>query len=69
VRVEKAGDLIFMTYYMVDWNSAEQEHSEMTCAQCGGRMNRVEPIVDAAGRKFDGYVCHVDKRVIWAKAD
>jgi hypothetical protein len=68
VRVDKAGDLIFMTYFMVDWKRAKQEPSEMKCAQCGGLMNKVEPVVDTAGRKYDGYVCHVDKRVIWARA-
>jgi len=30
-------------------------------------MNKVEPVMNAAGKKYDGYVCHVDKRVIWAK--
>ena len=68
VRVEKPGDLIFMTYFMVDWNKAKQEPSELRCAQCGGLMNKVEPVEDATGKKYDGYVCHADKRVIWARA-
>lgn len=68
MRVEKAGDLIFMTYFMVDWGKAKQEQSDVKCAECGKLMNRVEPAVDASGKKYDGYVCHVDKRLIWAKA-
>ena len=68
MRVEKPGDLIFLTYYMVDWNKTRQEPSDLRCAQCGGPMNKVEPVVVEAGRRFDGYVCHSDKRVIWVKA-
>ena len=69
VRVERPGDLIYMTYFMVDWSKVKQEPSLMKCTQCGGPMNKVEPFVDAAGKEYDGYVCHADKRVIWARAE
>jgi hypothetical protein len=68
VRVEKAGDLIFLTYFMVNWDKTKQEPSEIRCAECGGLMNKVEPAIDGAGNKYDGFVCHKDKRVIWAKS-
>lgn len=68
MRVEKAGDLIFMTYYMVDWGKTGQEASDLRCAECGEPMNKVEPAVDSSGKKYDGYVCHKDKRLVWARA-
>jgi hypothetical protein len=68
VRVDNAGDLIFMTYYMVDWSKARQEASDLRCAECGALMNKVEAAVDSSGKKYDGYVCHTDKRLIWARA-
>ena len=46
MRVDKAGDLIFMTYFMVDWGKTRQEQSDVRCAECGGKMNKVEPAVD-----------------------
>jgi hypothetical protein len=67
--VEKAGDLIFWTYFMIDWHKVKQEPSDMKCTECGQSMNRVEPAIDSKGQKYDGYVCHRDKRVVWVKAD
>jgi len=68
VKIEKAGDLMFMTYYMIDWKKVRQESSEVRCADCGRQMNRAEPAIDSKGQRFDGYVCHDDKSVIWVKA-
>jgi hypothetical protein len=31
-------------------------------------MNLVEQPLDYKGQKYDGYVCHTDKRLIWVKA-
>jgi len=68
VRIEHSGDLIFWTYYMVDWKKTSQTPSEMKCLQCGDLMNRVEPVTDNKGVSYDGLVCHKCKRVLWAKA-
>ncbi len=68
MRIDKSGDLIFQTYYMVDWNHVKQEASDVKCAECGSGMNRVEPAVDSKGQKYDGYVCHTDKRLLWVRA-
>jgi hypothetical protein len=67
MRIEKAGDLIFWTYYMFDWAKTKQEPSSLNCAECGGPMNLAEPAVDAKGQRYAAYVCHRDKRVIWVK--
>jgi hypothetical protein len=68
VRVEKAGDLIYWTYYMMDWEKVKQEPSDVNCAICGKPMNRTEPTVDSKGQKYYGYVCHSDKQIVWVKA-
>lgn len=68
MRIEKAGDLIFWTYFMIDWSKVEQSMSDQKCAECGEPMKKAEPAVDAKGQKYDGYVCHRDKRVIWVRA-
>jgi hypothetical protein len=69
VRIDKAADLIYLTYFMVDWKTAKQEPSGIKCAECGQPMNRVEPAIDSTGKSYDGFVCHGDKRVIWVKGD
>jgi hypothetical protein len=68
MKVEKAGDLIFWTYYMIDWGRVQQTPSDQACSGCGNLMNKAERAVDSKGQKFDCYVCHTDKRVIWLKA-
>ncbi len=68
MKVDKAADLMFWTYFMVDWSKVGQEPSDMKCAQCGKPMNQVEQAVDSSGKRFDGYVCHPDKRLIWVRA-
>jgi hypothetical protein len=67
MRIEKAGDLIFWTYYMIDWSKTKQEPSDLSCAECGMPMSQAEPAVDAKGQRYVPYVCHNDKRVIWVK--
>lgn len=67
MKVESAGDLIYWTYYMIDWNKVVQVQSDQRCAQCGEPMKRGEQAVDSKGNRFDCYVCHNDRRVIWLK--
>ena len=68
MKVESAGDLINWTYFMVDWKKASQKPSDVKCSDCGALMNLVEPAVDSAGRVYDGYVCHPDKRLVWVRS-
>jgi hypothetical protein len=67
MRVESAGDLIYFTYFMVKWDDVKQERSDVSCTNCGRPMNRAEPAVDSKGQKYDCYVCHTDKQVVWVK--
>jgi ribosomal protein S27AE len=69
MKVERAGDLIFWTYYMMDWGKVQQTPSDQTCSECGNVMSKAEQAVDSKGQKFDCYVCHTDKRVIWLKTE
>ena len=68
MRVEKAGDLMFFTYYMIKWDRVKQEPSDVRCTDCGQSMYQAEPAIDSMGHRYDGYVCHTDKRLIWVKA-
>jgi hypothetical protein len=67
LKIEKAGDLIFWTYYMFDWSKVGQRPSGFDCAECGRPMLLGEQAVDAKGQKYDSYVCHNDKRLTWVK--
>ncbi len=67
MKIEKAGDLVFWTYHMVDWGKVKQTPSQTRCVQCGGRMMDVEPVEDSAGSRYAGLVCHACKRVLWVK--
>ncbi len=68
MKIDNAGDLIYWTYFMVDWEKVRQEDTDQRCAECGGPMKKVEPAVDSKGQSYDGYVCHRDKRLVWARA-
>ena len=68
MRVDNAGDLIYWTYFMVDWEKVGQVPSDQKCAQCGKIMLKVEPAVDPKGASYDGYVCHDDKRLVWVRS-
>jgi len=57
-----------MTYFMMNWDEVKQIPSDQECSQCGRIMNLVEPPLSYKGQKYDGYVCHTDKRVFWVKA-
>jgi hypothetical protein len=67
VRIEKSGDLIYWTYFMIDWEKVKQTPSDVKCSECGSPMCLAEPAIDAKGNRYDGYVCHTDKRVVWVK--
>ena len=67
MKIGRSGDLMFRTYYMVDWSKTVQTPSETKCVQCGGAMNEVEPVTDDSGKSYSGLVCHACKRVLWFK--
>jgi uncharacterized protein with PIN domain len=69
LKVDKPGDLIFQTYFMVDWNRTEQSATNEKCVQCGGDLRKVEGVTDKNGRRYEGRVCHSCKLVIWMKSD
>lgn len=59
---------MFLTYYMLKWNEIEQEDSDQRCTECGLPMKKTERVIDPKGLGYEGYVCHVDKRVTWVRA-
>ncbi len=69
MKVERAGDLIFQTYFMVDWKTAKQTPSEHRCMQCGGQLQWVEPVKDSKGLVYDGLVCHTCRQILWVKKE
>ena len=58
---------MFLTYFMVKWADVRQSESDQRCQTCGGPLKRTEELVDGDGRRFEGYVCHVDKQVAWVR--
>ncbi|HXW36382.1 MAG TPA: hypothetical protein VEJ36_00520 [Nitrososphaerales archaeon] len=69
VKIERASDLIYWTYFMVDWGKAKQTPSEEKCTRCGGSMSLVEPVTDQKGISYDGLVCHECKQLLWVRRD
>ncbi len=67
MKLERSGDLIYWTYFMFDWQKEEQHPSDRVCQGCGKTMGRVGPVSDAKGTQYDGYVCHVDKILLWVR--
>lgn len=67
VKIDKGSDLIYWTYFMVDWKKVKQSPSGQRCVQCGEEMSSAGPVEDAKGAEYDGLVCHNCKRVIWAR--
>jgi len=68
LKIERSGDLIYWTYFMIDWGKAKQYPTDRKCQECGAEMQRVEPITDAKGTAYDGYVCHNNKVLIWVRS-
>jgi len=58
---------MFLTYYMVRWDDVRQAPSEQKCTECGNPLSKTEVIEDEKGVKYEGYVCHADKRVTWLR--
>ena len=69
MEIDDAGDLIFQTYYMMDWGKVRQSPCEDRCVTCGRPMLKVEPIRDKNGLVYEGRVCHSCKSVFWLKED
>lgn len=66
--MEKAGDLVNWTYFMLDWTKVSQRPSGTKCSDCGKELMLGEAAEDPGGNRFDCYVCHNDKRVFWVKS-
>lgn len=67
MRVERAGDLVFVSYFMIDWNREKQSASGRQCTQCGREMNSLEATVRTESPGYEGLVCHNCKRVTWVR--
>jgi hypothetical protein len=67
LKIDDAAELIFRTYYMMDWSKVKQSQSDQSCVTCGGRMMKAEPFTDKKGLEYDGFVCHACKTVFWLK--
>lgn len=65
--MELPGDPTYWTYFMVDWESAQQSPSEQKCVQCGREMKLLEGVTDRKAIRYDGLVCHTCKRVVWVR--
>jgi uncharacterized protein with PIN domain len=69
LEIDDAGELLFRTYFMVDWATVLQDDSDRRCITCGSQMKKVEPIRDKKGLVYDGLVCHSCKALFWLKRD
>ena len=67
VKVERAGDLAYVTYFMVNWNEEKASPAEQRCAQCGSNMVRLEASVGEGKESYEGIVCHGCKRLTWVR--
>jgi len=69
LEIDDAGELIFQTYYMLDWSKLQLTDSDHACVTCGRKMKKVEPVRDKKGLVYDGFVCHDCKTVLWLRRD
>jgi uncharacterized protein with PIN domain len=67
VKVERAGDLMYVTYYMVDWKKEKENPSNQRCPECGKTMGRLEAFVGEGESGYEGLVCHNCKRLVWLR--
>ena len=58
---------MFLTYHMVKWNGVKQHDSDQKCQFCGAPLKETEELIDKAGGRYEGYVCHNDKWVTWVR--
>lgn len=68
MEINDAAELLYYTYFMVDWKSMEQRPTDAGCLTCGGAMLSVE-VRDKKGLEYTGRVCHRCKTVFWIKKD
>ena len=69
MKVERAGDLMFVTYFMVNWKEERVSPSGKNCAECGRGMGRVEATTSESKSTYEGLVCHNCKRLVWLRTD
>lgn len=58
---------MFLTYFMMNWDEVGQEVTGQRCTECGRFLSKTEVVEDGKGQKYEGYVCHTDKRVTWLR--
>lgn len=69
MEIDDAGELLFRTYYMMDWKTVPQTSSGRLCVRCSGEMKEVGPVRDKKGLIYEGLVCHNCKAIFWLKRD
>ncbi len=67
MEIEDSGDLIYYTYFMLDWKKIKQTPTETRCVSCRGPMYQVETARDKKGQEYEGRVCHKCKTVLWVR--
>jgi uncharacterized protein with PIN domain len=67
MKVERPGDLIYLTYFMIDWEEVRQSPAERPCLQCGQQMSKLEASVGKGNLSYAGLVCHGCKRILWVR--
>ena len=67
MEIEDSADLMYQTYFMLDWGKVKQTPSQKRCLACGGDMADVEPFRDKKGLVYNGLVCHNCKTVLWIR--
>jgi len=67
MEIEDSGDLIYHTYFYLNWDTVKQTPSKAKCLICGGPMMDVEQVRDKKGLVYRGLVCHNCKNVLWVK--
>ncbi len=58
---------LYLTYFMLKWDEVGQEITQQKCTECGRFLSKTETVEDEKGQKYEGYVCHTDKRVTWIR--
>lgn len=69
MNVEHAGDLMFLTYFMVNWKKEPQTQTSQPCSDCGREMRSIVANVGDGHSEYEGLVCHQCKRVVWMRKD
>ncbi|MDA4132028.1 MAG: hypothetical protein OK454_02745 [Thaumarchaeota archaeon] len=69
LEIDEAGELLFRTYYMMDWATITQVGADRLCVTCGGEMKKAGPVQDKKGLVYEGIVCHKCKTIFWLKRD